>query len=126
MSDKRHFFFFMGLIQICFSWAQNSSNSNGAQIEGQMPSNNFEHVNIIGIYPNPATDHIIVEIKESQLHDTRFVLTSMIGNKIEITPEALGNDRFRLGLMDYPAGFYFLIIEDNPSKFKKAFRFLIR
>ena len=124
MLIKKYFFLFLGLIQISFILAQ--SPSNGAQMEGQMLSNNFENANIIGIYPNPATDYIIVEIKESQLHDTRFVLTSMIGNEIEITPETLGKDKFRLGLVGYPAGFYFLVIEDDPSKFNKAFRFLIK
>ena len=95
-------------------------------MEGQISPNNFEGVNIIGIYPNPATDYIMVEIKQSQFQDTHFILTSMIGNEIEITPEELGEDKFRIGLVGYPAGFYFLVIEDDPSQFKKAFRFLIK
>ena len=71
------------MIQVTFSLAQNTI--NGAKTEGQISPNNFEEVNIIGIYPNPATDYIIVEIKQLELQNARFVLTSMIGNEIEIT-----------------------------------------
>ena len=120
----KYSFLFLGMIQTSFIMAQ--STINGAQMEGQISPNNSEAVHIIGIYPNPATDYIMVEIKQSQLQNAHFVLTSMIGNEIEITPEALGEDIFRIGLVGYPAGFYFLVIEDDPSQFKKAFRFLIK
>jgi len=124
MSFVKYFLLFCGMIQVYFSLAQNTI--NGAQTEGQISPNNFEEVNIIGIYPNPATDYIIVEIKQLELQNARFVLTSMIGNEIEITQEALGEDKFRIGLVGYPTGFYFLVIEDDPSQFKKAFKFLIK
>ncbi len=124
MLIKQYFFLFFGMIQTSFIMAQNTI--NGAQMEGQILPNNFKAVNTIGIYPNPATEYIMVEIKQSELQNAHFILTSMIGNEIEITPEALGEDKFRIGLVGYPAGFYFLIIEDDPSQFKKAFRFLIK
>ena len=124
MTFKKHFFLFIGLIQASLISAQTPI--NGAQMEGQISQNTFEKVNVIGIYPNPATEYIMVEIKESALQDAHFILTSMIGNKIEITPEEIGKDKFRIELDGYPAGFYFLVIEDDPSRFKKAFRFLIK
>ena len=95
-------------------------------MDAQILPNNFEDINVVRIYPNPAVDYIIIEVKESQLQNTLFVLTSMIGNKIFIEPETLGEDKFRIGLVGYPAGFYFLIIQDDVSQFKKAFRFLIK
>ena len=98
----------------------------GAPTGIQKLSNNSEVMNTIGIYPNPAVDYIIIEIEKSQLENPRFVLTSMIGNEIEITAETLGEDKFRIGLIGYPAGFYFLVIQDDLSQFKKAFRFLIK
>ena len=120
MTFKKYFFLFIGLIQASLISAQNPING------GQISQNTFGKVNVIGIYPNPATEYIMVEIKESALQDAHFILTSMIGNKIEITPEEIGKDKFRIELDGYPAGFYFLVIEDDPSRFKKAFRFLIK
>ena len=98
----------------------------GAQIGVQTLPNISYVMNIIGIYPNPAVDYIIIEIKKSQLQNARFILTSMIGNKIEVTPETLGDGKFRIDLMGFPTGFYFLIIQDDLLQFKKAFRFLIK
>ena len=111
-------------IQCFFSAAQDLSDENH-KIRQQL-LNNFDPINIIAIYPNPATDYIIIEIKTPEYHNIRFALTSMIGNEIEITPELLGDYRFRLGLSGYPSGFYFLVIQDDLSQFKKAFRFLIK
>ena len=124
MRPRKCLFFLTMLIQSFLVLAQNTT--IGAQMDGQMLPNNFEDINIIRIYPNPAVDYIIIEVKESKLQDTRFVLTSMIGNEIEIEPETLGEDKFRVGLVGYPAGFYFLVIQDDLSQFKKAFRFLIK
>ena len=111
-------------IQCFFSAAQDLSDEN--QKVSQQLLNNFDPINIIGVYPNPATDYIIIEIKTPEYHNIRFALTSMIGNEIEITPELLGEDKFRIGLIGYPAGFYFLVIRDDLLQFKKAFRFLIK
>jgi len=124
MRSRKYLFFLTMLIQSFLVLAQNTT--IGAQMDDQILPNNFEDINIIRIYPNPAVDYIIIEVKESKLQDTRFVLTSMIGNEIEIEPETLGEDKFRVGLVGYPAGFYFLVIQDDLSQFKKAFRFLIK
>mgnify|MGYP003985712913 FL=1 len=74
MSFVKYFFLFFGMIQTSLTMAQNTI--NGAQMEGQILPKNFEAVNIIGIYPNPATDYIMVEIKQSELQNAHFeVLT---------------------------------------------------
>ena len=114
----------INLIQCSFSIAQDLNDEN--QKIRQKLSSNLDSTNIIGIYPNPATDYIIIEIKRPEYHNIRFAMTSMIGNEIEITPELLGDYRFRLGLSNYPSGFSFLVIQDDLSQFKKAFRFLIK
>ena len=120
----KYLLFLIMLTQSYLIWAQNPG--IGASMGVQELSNNSEVMNIIGIYPNPAVDYIIIEIEKSQLENPRFVLTSMIGNEIEITAETLGENKFRVGLIGYPAGFYFLVIQDDLSQFKKAFRFLIK
>ena len=121
---KKYLLFLVILTQSNLIQAQNPD--IGVPMGIQELSNNSAVTNIIGIYPNPAVDYIIIEIEKSQLGNPRFVLTSMIGNEIEITAETLGEDKFRIGLIGYPAGFYFLVIQDDLSQFKKAFRFLIK
>ena len=53
-----------------------------AQIGAQALPNNSYVMNIIGIYPNPAVDYIIIELKKSQLQNVRFIITSMTNTKI--------------------------------------------
>ena len=121
---KKYLLFLIMLIQSYLLQARIPA--MGAQIGVQALPNNSNVMNIIGIYPNPAVDYIIIEIKKSQLQNARFILTSMIGNKIEVTPETLGDGKFRIDLMGFPTGFYFLVIQDDISQFKKALRFLIK
>ena len=121
---RRYLLFLIVLTQSNHIQAQNRY--IGAPMGSQKLSNNSEVMNIVGIYPNRAVDYITIEIEKSQLGNPRFVLTSMIGNEIDITAETLGEDKFRIGLIGYPAGFYFLVIQDDLSQFKKAFRFLIK
>ncbi len=80
--------------------------------------------NKIEIYPNPAVEYIIVDIDNSTLANTEFELRSIIGTEIKIKPEEMGNGRFRINVKDYATGYYFLIVKDEVTRFKKAYRFL--
>ena len=40
----------------------------------------------ISIYPNPAVEHIIVQL-DNEFSNAEFELNSMIGNKLQIKPE---------------------------------------
>ena len=53
-----------------------------------------------------------------------FELNSMIGNKLIIDPEELGYGKYRISLKDFATGYYFLIVKDEDSRFKKAYKFL--
>ena len=77
----------------------------------------------ISIYPNPAVEYLIIEL-DNTLKNTKFELNSMIGNKIYIEPEDLGYGKFRIQLKDFSTGYYFLIVKDEDSRFRKAYKFL--
>lgn len=80
--------------------------------------------NQIELYPNPAVDYLIVDLSKSDIHNVEFELHSMIGNKIRIQPEEVGSDRYRIPLKEFATGYYFLVVKDNFSRFKKAYKFL--
>lgn len=80
--------------------------------------------NKIQIYPNPAVEFLIVEIDNDDLTDAKFEMHSIIGNKIQIKPINLGDGRFRIPVKDLSTGYYFLVIKDDATRFKKAYRFL--
>lgn len=80
--------------------------------------------NRIEIYPNPAVEYVIVEIKNSTLSNTEFELHSIIGNEIKIVPEEIGSGRYRIPVEEFATGYYFLVVKDEVARFKKAYKFL--
>jgi uncharacterized protein YpmS len=80
--------------------------------------------NKIEIYPNPAVEYLIVEIDNSTLSNAKFEMHSIIGTEIEIKPEDMGNGKYRVQVKDFATGYYFLVVKDEVTRFKKAYRFL--
>ncbi|WP_421875595.1 T9SS type A sorting domain-containing protein [Marinoscillum sp.] len=80
--------------------------------------------NRIELYPNPAVDYIVVEINNSTLENAEFELHSIIGNEIKIKAEDLGNGRYRIPVKNFATGYYFIVVKDETTRFKKAYRFL--
>ena len=77
----------------------------------------------VNIYPNPAVDFLIVQIDDNDA-DIKIELNSMIGNRITIKPEEMGDGRYKIPVKNLATGYYFLIVEDKKRRFKKAFKFL--
>ncbi|MEP0368869.1 MAG: T9SS type A sorting domain-containing protein [Cyclobacteriaceae bacterium] len=84
----------------------------------------FNATNKIELYPNPAVEYVVVNIQQSTLENTEFELHSIIGNEIQIFPEELGNGKFKIPLKDFASGYYFLVVKDEVSRFKQAYKFL--
>lgn len=84
----------------------------------------LEKANHIEIYPNPSIDFIVVEIKNSELSLPEIEVRSVIGNKLDVSVEEFGHDKFKINVKDFAAGYYFVVVSDDPSHFKEAFKFL--
>jgi hypothetical protein len=94
----------------------------GRRFEG----NAFDQVRSVEIYPNPATEYITVQVDNSSLYDVNIELRSMIGNVMSIQVEKIGNNRYRIPLKDFASGYYFVVVQDDFSRFRKAYKFLKR
>ena len=104
-------------------------NAMGQGTQSDFPA--FEDASIelnnrIEIYPNPAVDYINIEIRESKLVETRIVLHNIIGNKIEIHPEKITDNKFRIDVKELPPGYYLLSIKDPVIDFNRTYKFLKR
>ena len=86
----------------------------------------FEVENRIEIYPNPAVEYLNIEIKESSLTNTQIVLHNIIGNQIEILPEKIRDNKYRIDVKDLSPGYYLLSIKDPAADFSKTYKFLKR
>ncbi len=77
----------------------------------------------ISVYPNPAVEFLMVQI-DGDVKNATFELNSMIGNRLQIKPEELGNGKYKIPVKELATGYYFLIVKDEEKRFKKAFKFL--
>lgn len=105
------------------AWGQ-SYDRNTAGAENNFYNQSLDNHNKIEIYPNPAVDYLVVQVNNSTLVDTEFEMHSIIGTELKIEVEELGNGRFRVPVKDFATGYYFLVVKDEASRFKKAYRFL--
>lgn len=84
----------------------------------------FDLKNQIEIYPNPAVEFLMIEIKDSDLANVEFEMHSIIGNTIKIEPEEVAKDTYKISVKNFNSGYYFLIVKDEYTRYKKAIKFL--
>lgn len=76
-----------------------------------MPGNTLQ----VGIFPNPATDNVTININGSTGNNTMLTLTSVTGNVLLQVP--VTNTTTELTVAHYPAGIYYLTLtDDNGNK----------
>ncbi|MEX2336615.1 MAG: T9SS type A sorting domain-containing protein [Fulvivirga sp.] len=83
-------------------------------------------VNNIKLFPNPTTDFLRVRIENSTLTEANFTVHNIIGNKIDVEIEPVGENEFRIKVKDLVPGYYLLAIRDKQGYFKEAYKFLKR
>ncbi len=78
----------------------------------------------VNLYPNPTTEYLYVELDNNRIEEANFELHSIIGSRIKIDPELVSNNKYRISVKEFPRGYYFLILKDELTRYKKAFKFL--
>ncbi|MFY0652366.1 MAG: T9SS type A sorting domain-containing protein [Cyclobacteriaceae bacterium] len=112
------------IFSACFLTASAQDSSNVAVESPSFPSTSLEIENSVEIYPNPSVNFLIVEIKNSKLERVEFEMRSIIGNRVNVVPEEIGRDKYRINVKDFSTGYYFLVIKDEFTRFKEAHKFL--
>ncbi|HAA16003.1 MAG TPA: hypothetical protein DCE41_31585 [Cytophagales bacterium] len=115
---KRYFIGFILLLSICSTATYAQSSFNGAS---NIP---FDGVNQIEFYPNPAVEFLSVTIKNSNLNNVQLELFSILGNKLNVSAEAMGGDRYRFDVQNLDAGYYLLVVRDPVTRFRETYKFL--
>ncbi len=78
----------------------------------------------IEIFPNPVEDYLQVKILNSELHDVKFEMHSIIGNVVQIETEEVSDDTYRIAVESLASGYYFLVVKDDLTRFNQAHKFL--
>lgn len=111
---------FFGVVAI----AQDGSNLTVRAEQNLIVPDFLDNSNRVDLYPNPAEDFLIVQVSNSNLENAKFQVRSLIGTQMSVSPEDLGDGKYRFPVKDFASGYYFVVVEDELARFKKAFRFL--
>jgi hypothetical protein len=80
----------------------------------------------VQLFPNPATEFIDVKLDQFAAEKVNLTLHNIIGNKLEIETEILGEHLIRVRVKDLASGYYLLAVKDEESKFRGTYKFLKR
>lgn len=86
--------------------------------------NNFEQETSIKIFPNPANDKIIVELNNSQFHNSFIELINLLGKKVKDLKLLDNTSKAIISVEDLHDGIYFYRI-NNDGVMVKSGRILI-
>lgn len=81
---------------------------------------------LVQMYPNPATDYLIVRLQTPHASDVKLAMYSVIGNVLNIDKEIVDEYEIRIRVKDLPTGYYFLSIKEEESGLKASYKFLKR
>ncbi|MDN4164779.1 T9SS type A sorting domain-containing protein [Cytophagales bacterium LB-30] len=80
--------------------------------------------NIISLYPQPATEYVVVQIKNSTLTKVSFQMYNIIGVPVNIEAEQISETEYKIPIKDLNMGYYMVVVKDDPARFQKAYKFL--
>jgi hypothetical protein len=121
----------IGIFLVCIaaaafqtSWAQALPEEYPAISQERDPSKS------VRIYPNPATEYLIVKLNDFPAEKARLTLHTIIGNQMEIESEIAEDENqekvIRVKVKDLASGYYLLAVKDDESKFRGTYKFLKR
>lgn len=80
----------------------------------------------IRLYPNPAPEYVNVQLGVLHADKVSIALHTVIGNELAVEVETVNEHEIRLRVKELPAGYYFVTIKDEFTKFRATYKFLKR
>lgn len=77
----------------------------------------------VEVFPNPTSDFLTIDLSKLDLKQPKIEIRNIIGSKMEMTSEDLGDKKHRVDVTSYPRGYYLVLVKDDQSKFQQTIRF---
>tara|TARA_A100000171_G_scaffold423_1_gene661 strand:- start:3873 stop:4250 length:378 start_codon:yes stop_codon:yes gene_type:complete len=77
----------------------------------------------VEVFPNPTSDFLTIDLSKLDLKKPKIEIRNIIGSKMEMTSEDLGDKKHRVDVTSYPRGYYLVLVKDDQSKFQQTIRF---
>ncbi|GJM30125.1 MAG: hypothetical protein DHS20C17_27600 [Cyclobacteriaceae bacterium] len=112
------------LITVVIGFAQESSEGEGYVGENNdLIQRSLDLEQTVEVYPNPAVDFLNIDVKGEEVVRVDFEVYDIIGNSIEVRPEKLTTNKYRVPVGDLHSGYYMLIVKDPYSRYRQIFKF---
>ncbi len=86
---------------------------------------NTEPIKLVKLFPNPATDFLVIKFETPLARTVKLTLHTIIGNSLEVESEIVDDFEIHLRVKDLPTGYYFLAMKDE-GHVQSSFKFLKR
>lgn len=78
----------------------------------------------VKLYPNPAVEFLTVKFETPQAKTAKLVLHNIIGNELETETEVIDDFEVKIKVKDLSSGFYLLLVKNEHTGLKGAYKFL--
>jgi hypothetical protein len=78
----------------------------------------------VKLYPNPAIEYLTVKFETAQAKKATFVLHNIIGSEVETEKEVVDDFEVKIKVKDLNTGFYLLLVRNEDTGLKGAYKFL--
>jgi hypothetical protein len=89
-------------------------------------TSNLENVKQVKLYPNPAIEFLTVKFETPQAKKAKFVLHNILGSEVEVEQEVIDDFEVRIKVKELNTGFYLLLVRNEETGLKGAYKFLKR
>ncbi|MGW8122991.1 T9SS type A sorting domain-containing protein [Roseivirga echinicomitans] len=77
----------------------------------------------VEVFPNPTSDFLTIDLSKLDLKQPKIEIRNIIGSKMEMSSEDLGDKKHRVDVTSYPKGYYLVLVKDDQTKFQQTIRF---
>ncbi len=95
------------------------------QTEETFSAVNHDALKSVKLYPNPATDFLVIRFEMPVAKTVKLQLHTIIGNELETDAEVVDEFEIHLKVKDLPVGYYLLALQDDSHQ-RNSFKFLKR
>lgn len=108
-------------ISVNMLFSKSTDNTNDSFTKEIVSDIEFEIIEKLDVYPNPADDYIYVKLEKGVKQEIKLEVMSFIGNKMNASSEKIEDDLYKLSLRNIPSGHYYVIISYGNTKEMKKF-----
>ena len=100
-------------------WVSGQQKPHIARVNGEVVKKDYQ----VELFPNPAFEYLNIKSSGDNFVDPAFEVVSLIGNKVRTEVVKIDDSQYRIPVRQYAAGHYILIIKDNGTLYRRAFKF---